>query len=591
MQKILKYIILIGIFLLPLINSIITNLLWFSFSIPVDWNYEFTKVMFFNIWSSLVISLFFINNIFSRVWKFSYPTVGLFIFYTIILLSTIFSESPIISFLWNNEKSHSFLMWSNLVWLYIVFSSLLSPLGGKYPKGDRGLISFTSIIKTFIFSGIFVSIIWLKEYFYPTFNYWDLWNRLFSTFWHPNYLSIFLVALMPFFSSHLTSPKRRGIKGIIFILFIITLFFTKSFIAIFLFIIFIILKSAGQQRALALWIVSFIVFFWFVVIYNFLPEKLHSFISRYFIWETTLRIIFSDIKLFLIGWWAETLTYFFNNFKSEYIYIFENLGYTADRPHNILLNFFYHFWIFGLVFILWVYYKIFNYKVGNKNFYSLQILQSKISLILIFIFILFNPTNIVIYLFCIILLAKLYLQNKNETVGSAGLQTLQNIFIIFITLISIFWAYNSLKFYISETYSYKNNYAKSLNIYKNNPELYFQKWDFENWLKITKRKTVLFYKYTILFINNLDEKIILSDNFLGEYNYAENYFYIWNVFWDLWKKDIAKEYYEKWLEKLPDLWNSDSKYYKEFLIKRLKIDDHRITSEKYWLKTILERLK
>ena len=65
MQKLLKYIILIGIFTLPLINSRITNLLWFSFSMPVDWNYEFTKVMFFNIWSSLVILIFFIQQLLS----------------------------------------------------------------------------------------------------------------------------------------------------------------------------------------------------------------------------------------------------------------------------------------------------------------------------------------------------------------------------------------------------------------------------------------------------------------------------------------------------------------------------------------------
>ena len=235
MQKLLKYIILLGIFILPLINSRITDLLWFSFSMPVDWNYEFTKVMFFNIWSSLVISLFFINSVFSRGCRYAFPKI-IFFFYIILLISTFFSESPIISFLWNTDKSHSFLMWSNLVWLFIVFSSSFSIKGSTWgTKGMdyNGYISFPLIIKTFIFSWIIVSIIWLKEYFLPTFNYWDLWNRLFSTFWHPNYISIFLVSLMPFLYQEKWSINRS-----ILLLFIITLILTKSFIAIFLFLIF-----------------------------------------------------------------------------------------------------------------------------------------------------------------------------------------------------------------------------------------------------------------------------------------------------------------------------------------------------------------
>ena len=372
-------------------------------------------------------------------------------FYLILLISTIFSESPIVSFLWNSEKSHSFLMWSNLVWLFIVFSSLFytSPNLSSKERNKRNIF-FSKIIKTFIFSWVFVSIIGLKEYFFPTFNYWDLWNRLFSTFGHPNYLSIFLVGLMPFlYWPHLTSPYRRGIIG----LFIITLIFTKSFIAIFLFLIFNLyyfynnlssfrIKGLGAPWGWStfLWSMSkkgmdykffslfLIIILLFNLIYIFIPEKLHSFVSRFFIWETTIRIIFSDIKLFLIGWWTDTLTLFFNNFKSEYMYIFENLGFTADRPHNIILNFFYHFGVWWLIFISFIYYKVFSENVGvnlcvhseNNTGQTHRSAPTKISLILIFIFLLFNPTNIVIYLLITILLANLFLQ-KNASFSIKGL--------------------------------------------------------------------------------------------------------------------------------------------------------------------------
>jgi hypothetical protein len=593
MQKLLKYIILVGIFILPLISSRITSLLWFSFSMPVDWNYEFTKVMFFNIWSSLIIVLFCINNIFSRECRPVFPTFLIIFFYIFLSLSTFFSESPIISFLWNNEKSHSFLMWSNLIWLFLVFRTIFQSSPSLYQReSNNGNLDFNQIIKTFIFSWIFVSFIWIKEYFLPTFNYGDLWNRLFSTFWHPNYLSIFLLSLIPFlynsiFSFQISSNKGRGIKGLILLLFIFTLILTKSFIAIFLFLIFNLYYFWNKIKYKK-FLISLITLLLFSLIYIYLPEKLHSFISRYFLWEATVKTIFSDIKMFLIWWWTETLMYFFDNFKSKYVYIFENLWYTADRPHNIFLNFFYHFWIFGLVFILGIYYKVFNFSIEKININYVKLLEIKISLILIFIFLLFNPTSIVIYLISTILLAQLFYKD----LGNAGMNSLlKNIFILSIIIFSIFWAYNSYKFYISEANFYKKDFIKALEWYKYNQEIYFMIWKFEKWLNISKIKTQQYYFYKIRSENSILKKNKICSEFLKNYNYAENYFYCWSIFWDNWREDLAKNFYKKWIDKLPDLWNENSIYYRNLLVKTLKINSHRLTSEKYGLKLILNRIE
>lgn len=593
MQKLLKYIILVGIFILPLISSRITSLLWFSFSMPVDWNYEFTKVMFFNIWSSLIIVLFCINNIFSRECRTVFPTFLIIFFYIFLSLSTFFSESPIISFLWNNEKSHSFLMWSNLIWLFLVFRTIFHSSPSLYQReSNNGNLDFNQIIKTFIFSWIFVSFIWIKEYFLPTFNYGDLWNRLFSTFWHPNYLSIFLLSLIPFlynsiFSFQISSNKGRGIKGLILLLFIFTLILTKSFIAIFLFLIFNLYYFWNKIKYKK-FLISLITLLLFSLIYIYLPEKLHSFISRYFLWEATVKTIFSDIKMFLIWWWTETLMYFFDNFKSKYVYIFENLWYTADRPHNIFLNFFYHFWIFGLVFILGIYYKVFNFSIEKININYVKLLEIKISLILIFIFLLFNPTSIVIYLISTILLAQLFYKD----LGNAGMNSLlKNIFILSIIIFSIFWAYNSYKFYISEANFYKKDFIKALEWYKYNQEIYFMIWKFEKWLNISKIKTQQYYFYKIRSENSILKKNKICSEFLKNYNYAENYFYCWSIFWDNWREDLAKNFYKKWIDKLPDLWNENSIYYRNLLVKTLKINSHRLTSEKYGLKLILNRIE
>jgi len=58
----LQKIIIIGLFfLLPLINSHLFDLLWIKCWFYVDWNYEYTKVIFFNIFSWIILTLFFIK--------------------------------------------------------------------------------------------------------------------------------------------------------------------------------------------------------------------------------------------------------------------------------------------------------------------------------------------------------------------------------------------------------------------------------------------------------------------------------------------------------------------------------------------------
>ncbi len=37
-----------------------------------------------------------------------------------------------------------------------------------------------------------------------------------------------------------------------------------------------------------------------LIIFKYYPEKIHSFISRFYIWETTLKIILSKFKIFIV---------------------------------------------------------------------------------------------------------------------------------------------------------------------------------------------------------------------------------------------------------------------------------------------------
>ena len=593
MWKLLKIIILIGIFTLPLINSRITELLWFSFSIPVNWNFEFTKVMFFNVWSGVVIGLYLVQSLLTKESRSALPTAVIF-FYLILVFSTHLSTSPYISFFWNEIKSHSFIMWSNLVWLFIVFQLILNKA------------FFKQIIITFIVSWIFVSIIWFKEYFFPTFNYWDLWNRLFSTFGHPNYVSIFLVSLIPFLYNPLSNfpPKGERIAQLsIILLFLAALLFTKSVFAIFLFVCFNLwyfnnispffkgstLKWNARGRASFIkYSVALLTIAWSsFLLFNFFPEKLHSFISRYFIWETSFKTIFSDIKIFLIWWWTETLVFYFDNFKSQYLYIFENLGFSADRPHNIILNFFYHFWVWWLAIILWIYFKVFSYK--NTEWIH-KFTPTRVSLILMLLFLLLNPTSIVLYLFIVILLANVLVFPlvKNKDQGKRYYWSNIILFTV-ITIISIYWAYYSIKYYYSENKTYNKQLLQAKNIYKYNPNSYFYSWDFVKWLEISRIPTTEYYYTKIKYTEEINEKIKICNNYITKYNYAETYFFCGNELWYL-EKNKAKQYYKQWLNLLPDLWNKNSKYYSKFLVKYLNINWNRFLSKKYWLAQILERV-
>ena len=71
---------------------------------------------------------------------------------------------------------------------------------------------------------------------------------------------------------------------------------------------------------------------------------------------------------------------------------------------------------------------------------------------------------------------------------------------------------------------------------------------------------------------------------------AENYIFCWNLFWKI-DKNISINYYKKWLQIIPDMWNNDSKYFNNFFVKNL-YNKNRFFSEKYNnLNEVLERLQ
>ncbi len=562
LKKIYINLIIILIIISPLINSSFFDLFWIHLWLNVAWNYEFSKVIFFNILSSIIILLFsldiFIKKIYLKI-----PSI-IYYWFIIFILSALLSISPYISILWNTTKDHSLIMYINLLGLFIFFLNLKKE-------------NIQKILKYSLIWLILSSIIAIWQLYYPSFNYWNLSNRALWTFWHPDYLALYLLIYIPLLYKNIFKLKE-DINISLIILTLTTITLTKSLtwiILTILYSIYFLSKNIQKKykKILYLILIISIILITYFIIYNFWFSKLHSFFSRFFLWKNTFLLSIENIKTLIIGHWFETLSFIFNKNKSPYLYIFENIWFTADRPHNILLLFLYNNWIFWLFFIIYIIYFIYK---SNKSSY-------KESLILSFLFLLLNFSSITSYILIILLLSiitKKYFTYKITNIFN-------KIFIIIIIIISFIWSYFSIKLYIAENLIYKWKIQNIESFYKYNPNYYFKNWKYKEWLVYSKIKTELYYKSKIYFWENINNWCIeLTKNIPS----VENYFFCWNILWGFWNKFLAQKYYKVWLKKLPNLWNNNSIYYKNIIIKDT-INWNRFFSPKYSnIKQILNRV-
>ena len=468
-------------------------------------------------------------------------------------------------------------MFSNLLWLFL----LLTFIYDKYFKQE--------IILSIIIGISLMSIIWLKEYFFPSFNYWNLDNRLISTLGHPNYVSAVLLMIIPLLYNKVFKSSIYGYIPVL-LLISITLLLTKSMIALWLFWlynIYFIYHKFNISKWKWLFIISILIWWFSYVLINFwIITKLSSLISRLFIWQTTSIIILSDIKTLFIWNWLDTLNLIFNNFKVKELYIFENIWFSADRPHNIILNFFYHFWLLWLSFIIYIYYKLYN-----SLYLPLTVDKSSILLwlTLISIFLLFNFASIYLYLLIIIFIFleffkwEDYYDNYMYKIKKISLYSY--IILWAITIISIYGVFNSFNYYSAEINIKKWNVLNAISIYDKNANYYLKNKELDKWLSLLNMKTENYYYYKIYIENN---KLESCNQLITNYNSVENNFYCWDIF----KKtnwDITKQFYKQWISLLPNLWVRDN-WFQNGLFLKYFFTTHRFYAEKFWIIDKLEYL-
>lgn len=548
-------------FSLPLIHTKLFDTLFISTPFFVSGNFEFTKVVFFHGIMSLVLWAFCISRLIEKkrivVPKNTFLIlIGIFI---IVSISTFFSLSPYISLFGNTDKSHGFFVFSHLIALSIVLYNT--------PKKH-----IQKIISVVLASAVVVGIISLKEYFFPTFHYGELATRAIGTFGHPNYLAAFLLVITP-----LIPHKKIYIP--LFILIGITLLLTQSVWGIFLGILLAGFYAYKKYTIVKKYFVplSFaVVIFAWIVGYFFIPvEKLHSFLSRFYLWETTIRIILSDWKIFVFGAGTETLNLVFNSFKSPYLYIYENFWYTADRPHNFFFNIWYHFWI------LWA--SVFGYMVYifGKHIFANGIEKYELSVLLFFLFCIFNYPSVWIYsMLILVIIVIIKEKNLKNIYGLAP-----TIFMYFLLPISLFGAWSSSKIYVAEIFAYQSDFVSAKNTFSH-PKYFYTLGDSEIWKNYDPLPSEQYYKSHIQNFRDIERN---CEKLTQMFPSVENYFYCGNILERLQQQKIAYQYYELGLEKLPDLWNPDSIYWQNPIIQN-SITGNRFLSPKFSnLQEILEK--
>lgn len=314
----------LGIFILPLVMN--------PFGYVI---YELPKVSFLKIFISVVV-LVLIYRLFKKgalrfYWnKYVYLLTGLWILS--LLLSTIFSVAPLESFFGSYNRIQGFLTHI----FYIIY--FVITLHFFYKKENIGK-ALTFIVGISLITSLYAILQKFGIDFIPAYLKETYLDRSFSTFGHPNFLGQFL--LFPIWICILNMSKKHKKQTVFyltsFLILVTALIFTENRasmlgLAISV-IVFLILKLHISKMLRVLFSVMAISALALFII--FVAPSVRSIQTRFIVWEKTPEIISEHI---FIGSGLETFEQSFLKVSPPEIYKFEELGETADRAHNEILD-------------------------------------------------------------------------------------------------------------------------------------------------------------------------------------------------------------------------------------------------------------
>lgn len=220
--------------------------------------FEFNKMMFTYLSTGLITSSFLIQSLLQGDLKIkrTFLDIPLLLFFLGQLLATIFSIDLHTSLWGYYSRFHGGLISTiSYLLLYFTFTSHFSQ-----EKNQKHLK--TTILNSILASAGLVAFYGFLEHFGIDKHVWiqDVQNRVFSTLGQPNWLSAYLVTLLPvpiFLAYYTQSTKKRLLYFSLASLYYITILFTKSrsgigttFIILTLSFLFLLLRSTKVKRKL-----------------------------------------------------------------------------------------------------------------------------------------------------------------------------------------------------------------------------------------------------------------------------------------------------------------------------------------------------
>lgn len=201
----------------------VTPLLLWPFTSEV---FEFNKMMFVYLITILIASAWFIKSILNKKIDIAKTPldIPILLFLASQIISTFISINPHTSLWGYYSRFHGGLMSTiSYITLYYALVTHFS----ESPKAIKNLI--TSILS----SAVIVSFYAILEHFGIDKNIWiqDVQNRVFSSLGQPNWLSAFLIALLPLSMVQIFSSKENNTRVLhvgLTVLFLIAIVFTKS---------------------------------------------------------------------------------------------------------------------------------------------------------------------------------------------------------------------------------------------------------------------------------------------------------------------------------------------------------------------------
>lgn len=354
----IHFLVVLLVFFTPLVFTSNTNEL-----------YEFPKTFFVYILGATVIFLFIVEDII-KIGALKAPPIYITAFIISYTISTLFS-SHLYTSVWGYYSRFNGGLLSILILfgLYLVIVNLFSK------------VDFENIFFILALTIIPIS-------FYSIYQYFEGIIRVYSTFGQPNWLAAYVVMIIPLVFDHYLKCQKSFIKDFLwFLLFVIgfaSLWFSSSisgllgFFGCFVLYFFLnssLIKVNKQKVAVAVIACLIIIFSFSSFILKRAEGILHDIsesgwvyaetipvkhnisdpgVIRFGMWKSTVDLIFSSPRIFLIGTGPETFPYVFQKFRDSLLNYSSEWDYILNKPHNYYLEVFSEKGIMGLLSYLYI---------------------------------------------------------------------------------------------------------------------------------------------------------------------------------------------------------------------------------------------